>query len=648
MERIAVIMTVHNRRETTLECLRHLFRQVDAPMPDVYLTDDGCTDGTADAVAEEFPDVNVLKGSGSLFWNGGMRFAWEEAVRHGYEAYLWLNDDTMLLPDAMSVLLRTSAAFSDRAVILGSTCDSETRSRVTYGGRDGDGQPVMPGETALGCVYMNGNIVLIPRHVVDAIGLNDTRYTHSLGDYDYGMRAREAGLDVMVAPGFLGVCDLHEHVPVWSDPSKPLKVRWRSLFSPTGSNPFELFYYRRRHFGLIPACMTFVSNMVHVLFPSLWRPMETSADGRKKLLVFHPALLPYRVDFFNRLASDYEARIVFLQRNNRNQHFDQAALEARCTFTPEYLDRKLVVGDRDFNLGYLRMIRCFRPDIVLGSEYGMSVLVPVLVRKLFGFRYKVWTVCDDSLDIASARRGLRGRMRDMLMKHIDGVILTSQGLVDWYSSHVKTEAEFAVLPIIREDGAFRRELSSSLPTAIKYLDNYGLKGRKVVLYVGRLAEVKNLPFLIRAFAAVAEADARLVLVGDGDRKEALKAEAERLGCAGRVLFPGRFEGEALLAWYHVADLFVLPSTYEPFGTVTAEALQSGLPVLCSSAAGSASLINGENGQLFSPYDIESLKEALKTAMAHLDVRTGYDALRESRLDCSFSSYMDQLKTMMDR
>lgn len=73
-KRIAVLLTVFNRRETTLTCLESLFS---GSVPEgysieVYLTDDGCTDGTTDAVRERFPDVRIVAGDGSLYWNRGM------------------------------------------------------------------------------------------------------------------------------------------------------------------------------------------------------------------------------------------------------------------------------------------------------------------------------------------------------------------------------------------------------------------------------------------------------------------------------------------------------------------------------------------------------------------------------------------------
>ena len=69
----AVLLTVFNRKEKTLKCLSRLFAQlpVEDLQIDVFLTDDGCTDGTAEAVENLFPSVHTLKGNGDLYWNRG-------------------------------------------------------------------------------------------------------------------------------------------------------------------------------------------------------------------------------------------------------------------------------------------------------------------------------------------------------------------------------------------------------------------------------------------------------------------------------------------------------------------------------------------------------------------------------------------------
>ena len=158
-------MTVHDRREKTLRCLELLHAQK-VPV-DVYLTDDGCTDGTPDAVRARFPGVHVIPGDGSLFWCRGMRRAWEAALGGNYDVFLWLNDDTYLFPDAMKVLQETAGRHPG-CIVVGMTCSAQTGA-FTYGGRLARRMEHVMGERPLDT--FDGNIVWVPATVSQQIGL---------------------------------------------------------------------------------------------------------------------------------------------------------------------------------------------------------------------------------------------------------------------------------------------------------------------------------------------------------------------------------------------------------------------------------------------------------------------------------------------
>ncbi|MEO7727018.1 MAG: glycosyltransferase family 1 protein [Burkholderiales bacterium] len=124
---------------------------------------------------------------------------------------------------------------------------------------------------------------------------------------------------------------------------------------------------------------------------------------------------------------------------------------------------------------------------------------------------------------------------------------------------------------------------------------WGIKPQQpVAIYVGRLAPEKNLPVLLRAYAAMKAAcrDARLVLVGDGPERAALAAAHPDF------VFAGMRMGEDLAAHYASGDVFLFPSTTETFGNVTVEAMASGLAVVAYDYAAAAEHIeHGKNGVL---------------------------------------------------
>jgi len=259
---IAALLTCHNRREKTLECLESLFSQSIPPggQLTVYLTDDGSRDGTSDAVRERFPKVRLLSGDGSLYWNGGMRLAFGEALKSKYDYYLWLNDDTLLDSGALETLLCTHAELSTRAeadaIVVGST-RSPVDGLPTYGGvvrpswwRRTRFSLVAPGEEPAECETMNGNCVLIPHTVAAEAGNLDEAFAHGMGDFDYGLRARACGFEVWIMPGIAGVCSKNPLLGTFYDGSLSLRDRWKHMHSSKGLPPADWRVFCRRHAGL--------------------------------------------------------------------------------------------------------------------------------------------------------------------------------------------------------------------------------------------------------------------------------------------------------------------------------------------------------------------------------------------------------------
>ncbi|BAB76123.1 glycosyltransferase family 2 protein [Anabaena sp. FACHB-709] len=261
---LAVIMTCHNRRNTTLACLQALYQQKNHF--DVYLTDDGSTDGTAEFIKAEYPDVKIFQGDGNLFWVGGMHLAFGEAIKNQYDYYLWLNDDTFLEADALEKLLQVHENLAvegyGQSIVVGSTQDPITK-QATYGGAvkskkwySNKFEFLEPTSDVQKCDAMYGNCVLIPHSVTLKVGNIDTAFIHSLGDLDYALRARNLGCHVWVAPGYIGTCNKNSVRNSWVDTKLPVLERLRKILQIKGfplkpwttfcsrhSGPFWIFYW---------------------------------------------------------------------------------------------------------------------------------------------------------------------------------------------------------------------------------------------------------------------------------------------------------------------------------------------------------------------------------------------------------------------
>lgn len=217
--KIAVLLTCHNRVELTRRCLARLASQMHYSPEHVFLVDDGSTDGTGAMVRREFPGINVLEGDGCLFWNGGMRLAWDAAKSSDidFDYYAWLNDDVDLYPRTFEMMVAdiASLGLEGKAVLIGAaTVWDQHPEVITYGGQirpDPKRRPlrlslVRPCGKPQRVDALSGNIVLVSSRAEQVLGNLADDYVHIFGDNDYAFRAARHGIPVYLASEAGGSC----------------------------------------------------------------------------------------------------------------------------------------------------------------------------------------------------------------------------------------------------------------------------------------------------------------------------------------------------------------------------------------------------------------------------------------------------------
>ena len=163
----------------------------------------------------------------------------------------------------------------------------------------------------------------------------------------------------------------------------------------------------------------------------------------------------------------------------------------------------------------------------------------------------------------------------------------------------------------------------------------GLERRPGELIVGTLAglrAVKNLPRLVRAFAAAELADARLVIVGEGPEGDAILAEAGRLGIADRILLPGFLADPA--RYVGLFDIFALSSDSEQFPISLAEAMAAGLPVAATDVGDIRSMLAHDN-RAFLAEDEAGLAAALRALAGDPALREQLGAANRAKAQAEF-------------
>jgi GT2 family glycosyltransferase len=201
-ESIYIIIPVHNRKSLTLACLKNLKTNGDLQKYQVIVVDDGSSDRTAEEVTANYPEVTILKSDGNLWWTGAIAMGMKYAYEHGAEYFIWLNDDCQLSDRTIENLV-DFASEHQNAIIGCQGVERENLNEIAFGGKlktwKGYRFIQPPINTVTNCDLLSGNIVCIPRSVVDQIGYPDASFTpHYGGDALYLILAKKAGFSIYV------------------------------------------------------------------------------------------------------------------------------------------------------------------------------------------------------------------------------------------------------------------------------------------------------------------------------------------------------------------------------------------------------------------------------------------------------------------
>ncbi len=370
-----------------------------------------------------------------------------------------------------------------------------------------------------------------------------------------------------------------------------------------------------------------------------------------RILIIHRALAPYRIDLFSHLMKRYDTELYLEYGQPLEQDFNLSLQGGRIQF-----DYKLLApGSRllpNLRFELLRILR--KPyDLILCSEFNLLTGMLYLLRGRSARPLpRLVSMCDDNLIMAEETlRGSSFSPKRWMLDRIDGVILCNEQAKDLYRDRCRGElSKWHYLPIVQDEQYLQRQVALAQAETAALRSRYAIPdGRAIILYVGRLDKVKNLPRLLEAFRLVIDEglDLQLLMVGDGPLDVELRQQATTLSLEERVTFAGKQQGSDLYAHYDLGDALVLSSTYEPFGATVAEALALGMPVAVSEVAGSCTLIRSEReGYRLNPLDKEDIARALRHLYRLIGERRD-GATRHSLLPYTFDQYMSQLDGYLD-
>ena len=373
---------------------------------------------------------------------------------------------------------------------------------------------------------------------------------------------------------------------------------------------------------------------------------------KKKIVIIQPRILPYRIQTFNEISRKFQLKFLVLQKKVDNKKkFGTITNIKGINFKRDikYFRYNKYTSKKKIVCSIFDLIKDYNPKIILSYEFSWATMASLFVKKYFNSNIKLFLLIDDDLDIYNKKKLLRKIIFFLVKKLINGIILTNHAIKREYRKNFKKETKIIVVPIIQDEDIFRNNLKKSLYLSKKNILKFKLTETKVILCVGRLIKEKNHLHLIRSFSKLKDDNIRLIIVGEGSEKPKLKKIILKLNISKKVMLLGKKENLDLYSWYNIANIFVLPSLYEPFGTVVNEALLSGVKVICSDKIGAKVLISKKDQIIFNPNDPIQLTNILNKELKKIKPikLIQLNHLKKNLMNIKFKNINKKLLNLLD-
>jgi GT2 family glycosyltransferase len=201
-----------NGREETLRCLESLTRVTNPPIR-IVCVDNGSTDGSVDAIREQYPGIHLIENGENLGFSGGNNAGIRWALGHGAEWLVLVNNDAVVAEDAFAGFAAAAAEHPGAGALAGKLYSADPPDRIWFAGQRylawlgysgrarGQGRPdadryrrVVPTDRAAGA------LMAVSRPAIERAGLLDDDLFAYAEDVDWSLRIREAGFELLFAP----------------------------------------------------------------------------------------------------------------------------------------------------------------------------------------------------------------------------------------------------------------------------------------------------------------------------------------------------------------------------------------------------------------------------------------------------------------
>ena len=349
---------------------------------------------------------------------------------------------------------------------------------------------------------------------------------------------------------------------------------------------------------------------------------------KTKILFVHHTAMWFRRPFFRALSKIYDVEFKFTHVESYKKTYNIQLSQV----IPGMDGVNYKVINKNWGLPWEAIRRAMGDyDIFLGGSWDTlnDVIETLLYFIIVKFKRRPFILWREDWDwnVQSTKRSLVKILAGFLSRRTDAILVPGSKHREFFTKLGVSSEKIFIMPNV-SNLTLKDDDYNNL---IKIREEMGLKNEKVILFVGRLINLKGVQFLLKAFSKLRQRmeNVILIIVGNGSCHEELENLSRKLQVNDKVYFRGNVDNELLGAYYLLCNVFVLPSITthhaDACPLVVNEAMYFSKPVITSDAVGTTFMIkNGRNGYVVTERNPECLCNALYNILSdsELEKRMG--------------------------
>jgi len=347
---------------------------------------------------------------------------------------------------------------------------------------------------------------------------------------------------------------------------------------------------------------------------------------RKKVAVVHTFPTPYRIPLFERLLNDQEldVRIFFTDRPASLRpgiSFGALGSDERVIALPEIGFPPFKRGDDKIriNAGLARVF-AWKPDVILIYGYNEPTnLLAIMLCVLHRVPYVLFAEAS-YVEERSLRRRIFAPFLSQIIRHAACLGPASSSCAAFFRSMGCEDSQMVIVPCLPDVQSIQAMSNEARQRTAETRRKLRVEGKTVLVFIGRFLKCKGLKEMFEALdiARLHQPDVVLVIGGYGLEEKYVKTQCDLRPENSRYF--GFVQGVGQLCeLFSVADLHLMPSWYEGYGVVCAEALSCGVPSIITRSCGCADVvIDGVNGFIVEPRDPDGLADGILKTISDPD------------------------------